>query len=100
MYLPPPPKGTSCPPRLGRREKKGICMVCGCTEQEGSGPNSAFAICSWANIKQTLCTACAPLNPPARREKQKRSLERLVKRYQTLTDEALDLKARIGVLDR
>lgn len=75
-------------------KRKGICSVCACTEAEGCPEG-----CGWANVKMTLCTACAPLTTAERLQKRDESLDELAMRLSVLTDEALELKLRMSVIE-
>ncbi len=68
-------------------KRKGICFVCGCTEREACRPNG----CTWANLKQTICSECAPLSLAERAVRRSFELERLQERK-------ADLEKRIAVL--
>jgi len=47
-------------------KRKGICSICGCTHESPCDEG-----CGWANVKQTLCTACEPLSPAERDRRTK-----------------------------
>lgn len=51
---------------------KGICSVCGCTHDDPCDEG-----CGWANLKQTLCTACALLDADQREAKRDEAIEML-----------------------
>jgi hypothetical protein len=72
---------------------KGICSVCACVDEDACREG-----CAWANKSQTLCTACKGLTAEQRKEKRETNLEILRIRLENLTDEALEVKARMRVL--
>lgn len=37
-------------------KRKGICQVCGCTDDEGCEDG-----CEWSDAQHTLCSVCATL---------------------------------------
>lgn len=63
-------------------KRKGICFVCG-----------------WANVKQTLCTACAPLKEKERDQKRAERLGELKMQHEVGTDIVRSLQQRIDVLN-
>lgn len=70
-------------------KRKGICFVCGCTQEDACDEG-----CGWANIKQTLCTACAPLDESERRKKRAENLTELATRRDMVRDELAALQER------
>ena len=60
-------------------KRKGICFVCACTQEDGCPEG-----CSWANLKQTLCTSCEPLSAIERMQKRDRALDDLANRLDLL----------------
>ena len=74
-------------------KRKGICSVCGCTDEDGCDEG-----CGWANVKQTLCTACEPLSTAERLRKRDEALAELTMRYAMANAEANALAVRHGVL--
>lgn len=74
-------------------KRKGICSVCACIAEEACRGG-----CGWANVKQTLCTACAPLAPAERQERTQEALEDLVERQEQLLLEAMELNLRARVI--
>jgi len=72
----------------------GICSVCACVQNDACDEG-----CGWANRAKTLCTACKGLSREERAEKREINLADLAMRLQTLTDEALEVRARMRVLD-
>ena len=75
-------------------KRKGICFVCGCTHDDACPEG-----CGWANVKQTLCTACVPLDAKQRRQKRALALGELTMRWETLSDEANFIFERMEVLE-
>ncbi len=74
-------------------KRKGICSVCGCTEEDACEEG-----CSWANRAQNLCSACKPLNDSERAWRRARSLEDLRLRLGETLQEAKHLQLRMVVL--
>jgi hypothetical protein len=74
-------------------KRKGICFVCGCTQEEGCNEG-----CDWANVKRTLCTACAPLTEQQRKQKRAESLNELVTRHELAELELSSLALRIEAI--
>lgn len=74
-------------------KRKGICFVCGCTQEDGCDEG-----CGWANVKQTLCTACAPLNQAQRHEKRKQAAIELDMRREVMEQELAAVRRRLDVL--
>lgn len=68
--------------------RKGICFVCGCSDVEACRPNGF----DWANVKQTLCSECAPLTRLERAHRRRLALD-------VLQNRLADLQKRIAVLE-
>ena len=79
-------------------KRKGICFVCGCTDDAACMDDERGEPCSWANLKQTLCTHCEPLNDKDRRKRRAEALAELVKTHELVVLECRELQKRISVL--
>jgi len=79
-------------------KRKGICMVCGCTEAEACHSDESDERCGWANVKMTLCTSCVNLTDEQRAEKQETNLADLAERVELLHLERQELCLRMDVI--
>jgi hypothetical protein len=74
-------------------KRKGICFVCGCAFDD-----PCIEGCAWANVKQTLCTVCAPLSPAERRERTNDGIQYLNAEHDRLVCEINHVLSRLEVL--
>jgi hypothetical protein len=77
------------------KHPQGICHVCACVDHEACDDG-----CEWADRTHTLCSACNELSDEERIEKRQFNLEYLANRLSCVTDEALELKHRLRVLEK
>lgn len=70
--------------------RKGICMVCGCTELDAC-PDG----CGWANLKKTLCTSCEPLSGLERETKKQIAMQDLAIKLEILLEDFADNRAEL-----
>ena len=74
-------------------KRKGICSVCGCTDNEGCGEG-----CTWFDLNHSLCSVCWQLSAAQRLRKRDAALADLERRLDRIHTEKVLLELRLSVL--